>query len=173
MSTSCFPSRDGEDEIDLIYDHPDQPVAFEIASSPSHRRGGIAAFMNRFPRYRGRCCLVAPGAVPARPEADGIGSIPLDLLQLAIGAQTEKAFHWPTGPRKSTHFSEANAIRSSRRTLTPFETCYNRRLQQTTPASALVIRFLSKRCRGRGRRRGRIAAGVNGNQLEVIGRRRR
>jgi len=53
-------------------------------------RGGIAAFMHRFPRYKGRCYLVAPGAVPAAPGIDGTGSIPLDLLLLAIGAQTEK-----------------------------------------------------------------------------------
>jgi predicted AAA+ superfamily ATPase len=82
--------RDGNEEIDLIYDHPDQPVAFEIASSSNHHRGGINAFMARFPRYKGRCFLIAPGAAPMAPGADGIGTMPLDLLLLAIGAQTEK-----------------------------------------------------------------------------------
>src|SRR5690606_15069236 len=82
--------RDSQDEIDLIYDHPDQPVAFEIASSAGHRREGIKAFMERFPRFDGRCFLVAPGVSPAAPGADGIGTIPLDLLLLAVGAQIER-----------------------------------------------------------------------------------
>jgi predicted AAA+ superfamily ATPase len=80
--------RDGEDEIDLIYDHPSHPVAFEIASSPSHHRSGIVAFMNRFPRYKGRCYLIAPGAPSFAPGDIGVGTMPLDLLLLAIGAQT-------------------------------------------------------------------------------------
>jgi hypothetical protein len=48
------------------------------------------AFITRFPRCSGRCFLVAPGAAPQLPGTDGIGALPLDLLLLAIGAQTEK-----------------------------------------------------------------------------------
>lgn len=84
--------RDKDDEIDLVYDHPDAPLAFEIASSAGHKRGGILAFMARFPQFRGRCYLVAPNLTPRRASqsADGIGSLPLDVLLLAISAQTEK-----------------------------------------------------------------------------------
>lgn len=84
--------RDKDDEIDLVYDHPDAPLAFEIASSASHGRGGIRAFMERFPRFKNRCYLVSPGATP-RPlaqSADGIGVLPLDMLLLAISSQTEQ-----------------------------------------------------------------------------------
>jgi predicted AAA+ superfamily ATPase len=90
--------RDGEDEIDLIYDHPSHPVAFEIASSPNHHRSGIVAFMDRFPRFKGRCYLIAPGAPSFAPGEIGIGTMPLDLLLLAIGNQTSHALF-----RKLTH----------------------------------------------------------------------
>lgn len=82
--------RDGTQEVDLIYDHPAQPVAFEVASSGTHGRGGLIAFMDRFPRFVGRCFLIAPGLSPVAPGPDGVGTMPLDLLLLAIGAQTEK-----------------------------------------------------------------------------------
>jgi predicted AAA+ superfamily ATPase len=78
-------------EVDLIYDHPDSPIAFEIASSMSHRRDGLLKFAERFPRFRGRCFLVAPNAPSVQPaeSQDGVGTLPLDLLLLAAGAQAE------------------------------------------------------------------------------------
>jgi predicted AAA+ superfamily ATPase len=84
--------RDKDDEIDLVYDHPDAPLAFEIASSASHGRAGIRAFVERFPRFKNRCYLVAPSVTPrpAGQSADGIGLLPLDLLLLAISSQTER-----------------------------------------------------------------------------------
>jgi predicted AAA+ superfamily ATPase len=84
--------RDKDDEIDLVYDHPDAPLAFEIASSGSHSRAGIRAFIERFPRFRNRCYLVAPGVAPkpAGQGSDGIGFLPLDVLLLAISSQTER-----------------------------------------------------------------------------------
>jgi predicted AAA+ superfamily ATPase len=84
--------RNKNDEIDLIFDHPQSPVAFEIASSGRHHRRGIYAFMSRFPRFGGRCYLVAPNLSPTLPEDnwDKVGTIPLDMLLLAAGAQTEK-----------------------------------------------------------------------------------
>lgn len=85
--------RDGKDEIDLVFDHPDQPLAFEIGSSPDHSRAGAQAFVERHPRFAGRCYLVAPQAPVAHPTttASGIGTLPLDLLLLAVGAQAEQA----------------------------------------------------------------------------------
>jgi predicted AAA+ superfamily ATPase len=84
--------RDRNDEIDLVYDHPEFPLAFEIASSSTHHRTGMQQFMARFPRFRGRCYLVAPhiAAYVPKPNSDETGTLPLDLLLLAIGVQTEK-----------------------------------------------------------------------------------
>ena len=85
--------RSGNHEVDLIYDHPEQPAAFEIASSPRHPVAGLRLFMERFPRFEGRCYLVSPNPVGMPPaEADGgIGLLPLDLLLLAASRQAEAA----------------------------------------------------------------------------------
>ena len=85
--------REKNAEIDLVFDHPDQPLAFEIAMSGRHHRKGIAEFVARFPRFRGRCYLVAPDQEARRPQdswGDEIGSLPLDLLLLAAGVQMER-----------------------------------------------------------------------------------
>ena len=84
--------RQGNDEIDLIYDHPERPLAFEIGSSGSHPRRGLQAFMERFPRFENRTFLVAPDLLPRAPgkSTGGIGTLPLDLLLLAISAQAER-----------------------------------------------------------------------------------
>ena len=84
--------RQGNDEVDLIYDHPQRPLAFEIGSSGAHHRRGLQAFMERFPRFKGRTFVVAPDLLPRSPhEKSGhIGTLPLDLLLLALGAQAER-----------------------------------------------------------------------------------
>lgn len=84
--------RDRNDEVDLVYDHPEQPVAFEIGSSARHSRAGLKKFLERFPRFRGHCYVVAPDGLPIRPSAseDGIGVLPLDLMLIAVGAQAER-----------------------------------------------------------------------------------
>jgi hypothetical protein len=84
--------REKNAEIDLVFDHPDQPLAFEIAMSGTHHRRGIAEFVARFPRFHGRCYLVAPDLDARQPQdsrGGAIGTLPLDLLLLAIGAQME------------------------------------------------------------------------------------
>ena len=85
--------RDGRHEVDLVLDHPDRPLALEIASSPQHSRTGLQAFAERHPRFRRRTYLVAPQAGVIHPEAtpSGIGTLPLDLLLLLAGAQAEAA----------------------------------------------------------------------------------
>lgn len=85
--------RDGKHEVDLIFDHPDQPLAFEIGLSPDHPRAGITTLSERHPRFSGRCYVVAPQAAVAHPEstAAGVGTLPLDLLLQVIGAQAEAA----------------------------------------------------------------------------------
>ncbi|GMU24610.1 MAG: hypothetical protein AMXMBFR13_46840 [Phycisphaerae bacterium] len=84
--------RDKSLEVDLVYDHPELPLAFEIASSAAHHREGLCAFATRYPRFQGRCFLVAPVPRPLAPAAssDGVGIVPLDLFLLAVGAQAER-----------------------------------------------------------------------------------
>jgi predicted AAA+ superfamily ATPase len=90
--TRLYHWREKNDEIDLIYDQADAALAFEIGSSATHHRRGIQTFMQRFPRYRGRCYIVAPNAPLqlADTAADQIGSVPLDLLLLMISARAEQ-----------------------------------------------------------------------------------
>ena len=78
---------------DLILDHPTEPLAFEIASSPSHSRAGLRALVEHHPRFEGRAYLAAPQAPVTHPEStdSGVGSLPLDDLLLAIGTQTRQA----------------------------------------------------------------------------------
>lgn len=85
--------RDGNHEVDLIYDDPRQPLAFEIASSPSHSRSGLAALIERHPRFGGHSYLIAPQAGVIHPgeEASEIGTLPLDTFLLAVGAQSHQA----------------------------------------------------------------------------------
>ena len=85
--------RDGKHEVDLVFDHPDQPLAFEIGSSPDHPRSGIRALVERHPRFEGRCYVVAPQVAVAHPEstASGVGTLPLDLFLQVVGAQAEAA----------------------------------------------------------------------------------
>ena len=83
----------GKREVDLILDHPTEPLAFEIASSPSHSRAGLRALVEHHPRFEGRAYLAAPQAPMTHPEStdSGVGSLPLDDLLLAVGTQTRQA----------------------------------------------------------------------------------
>ncbi len=96
--------RDGENEVDLIYDHPEHPLAFEIGSSPNHHRDGLRALIERFPRFKGGCYAVSPNcqAVKASTAHEGIGSIPLDLMLLAISRQAERELEERIGHPSTT-----------------------------------------------------------------------
>ncbi|WP_419918842.1 ATP-binding protein [Candidatus Poriferisocius sp.] len=85
--------RDGNHEVDLIYDDPRAPLAFEIASSPNHSRRGLSALIGRYPSFRGNSYLVAPQSAVfhAREAESGIGSLPLDTFLLATGTQAHQA----------------------------------------------------------------------------------
>ena len=85
--------REGNQEVDLIYDHPEQPIALEVASSPRHSLTGLHRFMERFPRFEGRCYLVSPDPLGMPPgESTGrVGLLPLDLLLLAASRNAEAA----------------------------------------------------------------------------------
>ena len=84
--------RHNNDEVDAIYDHPQQPLAFEIASSASHHKRGMREFLSRYPRFKGRGYLVAPGlpARRAKDTQDGVGTVGLDTFLIAVGAQAER-----------------------------------------------------------------------------------
>lgn len=91
--------RERNSEVDVVYDHPDEPLAFEIGSSPQHSRAGVRAFMERHPRFEGRCYIVAPQAVVAHPEAmaEGVGTLPLDLFLLCVGVQARRSLQLALG----------------------------------------------------------------------------
>lgn len=84
--------RENPWEVDLVYDHPTRPLAFEIASSEQHSRQGLMHFIERFPQFRGRCYLVAPhcASQSASVSHDGVGKLDADLFLLAIGAQADR-----------------------------------------------------------------------------------
>ncbi|MBI3271247.1 MAG: ATP-binding protein [Planctomycetes bacterium] len=84
--------RDKDAEVDLVYDHPQTPLAFEVGFSRKHNRRWLHAFVEKFPRFRGGAYLVSPeSSIPREPaaSADGVGSLPLDLLLLAAGSCAE------------------------------------------------------------------------------------
>ncbi len=90
--SSLYHYRDGKQEVNLIYNEPQNPMAFEIASSASHSRNGLEALTARHTRFAGRSYIIAPDAdmIPAKSAKNGIGSLPLNSLLLAVGAQTHQ-----------------------------------------------------------------------------------
>jgi predicted AAA+ superfamily ATPase len=95
--------REGQDEVDLVLDHPTDPLAFEVGSSARHSTGGLVAFQQRYPRFAGRCYLVAPDAPVRQPTAasHGVGSLPLDRFLVAVGRQAERALGLTLGDAPS------------------------------------------------------------------------
>lgn len=81
--------RHQNDEVDLVFDHPEFPMAFEIGSSARHSRSGLRRFIELHPRFQGRCYLVAPeiALTAAESSSEGIGTLPLDAFLLAVSAQ--------------------------------------------------------------------------------------
>ena len=91
--------RHQNDEVDLIFDHPTAPMAFEIGSSTRHHRRGLARFIELHPRFKGRAYVVSPDATLVHPSrsSDGIGSLPLDVFLLAVSAQAAQALRASLG----------------------------------------------------------------------------
>lgn len=84
--------RDQRDEVDLVYDDPHRPLAFEIGRSPEHARRGLLAFAQRHPRFADGLWLIAPD-LPAQPPGPGveIGTLSLELFLAAVGSQAAAA----------------------------------------------------------------------------------
>lgn len=83
--------RHKQDEVDLVYDHPSDPLAFEITASHRHGTRGIAAFQSQFPRFKGRCYLVSPALSYKPPIDDSPGYLPLDAFLVAVGREAAKS----------------------------------------------------------------------------------
>lgn len=92
-SARLFHWRSGANEVDLVHDHTEGPLAFEITASSGHSRKGLRAFCEEYPRFRERCYVVSPHARLCQPQdsIDGIGSLPVDVLLLAVGWQAASA----------------------------------------------------------------------------------
>lgn len=97
--TRLFHWRDGQSEVDMIYDHPEDPVAVEVGLSSDHSRTGLQALAARHPRFAGHCYLVTPDTVLIPPEQtrSGVGTIPLDTFLMAVGRQAEQAMRQRLG----------------------------------------------------------------------------
>jgi len=81
-------------EVDLIYDHPRSPIAFEVTSGDDHHTKGLHALQDAHPKFRGRCYLVGPSFLPRVPTQESPGSIPLDMFLMAIGCQAAHAMEY-------------------------------------------------------------------------------
>jgi predicted AAA+ superfamily ATPase len=85
--------RDGKTEVDLVLDHPSEPLAVEVTSSERHSTSGLESLAQRHPRFAGRTYLVAPGVPVRHPRESGrgVGAMPLDLFLLIAGRLAEQA----------------------------------------------------------------------------------
>lgn len=83
--------RQGTAEVDFIYAHPTAPLAFEIASSPGHSRGGLVKLIESNPRFKGRSYLISPTSfsIDASTQPSGIGMMPLDKFLILVSLQAE------------------------------------------------------------------------------------
>ncbi len=97
--TRLYHWRQGTIEVDLVFDDPEVPIAFEVASSSRHSTAGMLKLIERYPRFAGRCYLVAPGLQPLNPKdsESGIGRLPLDLLLVVLGHQVAEAMRRRVG----------------------------------------------------------------------------
>jgi uncharacterized protein len=83
--------RDGRDEVDFVLRTGGEELAFEVGSSPRHSLKGLRALMERHPRFRGRCYLVTPEALPRAATDDTPGHVSLDRFLCAVGQVADAA----------------------------------------------------------------------------------
>ena len=93
LGVRLFHWRDKDDEVDLIFDHPESPMAFEVGLNPKHHRRGLSSFAGKYGRFEKACYLISPDIPPTLPDdrLDHVGLIPLDMFLAAAGAQAEHA----------------------------------------------------------------------------------
>lgn len=85
-------------EVDLVFDHPERPLAFEVTQAARHSPRGLLEFQRRFPRFEGGCYLVSARTEFAAPAGHTPGHVPLDSLLIAVGLQTQQALEAHLGP---------------------------------------------------------------------------
>lgn len=79
--------RDGKNvEVDLVYDHPTEPVAFEIKSGDAAGHQGLARLPERFPMFAGRTYIVNQSSIPRPATRERPGVLPFDLFLLCVSA---------------------------------------------------------------------------------------
>jgi len=95
LGIRLFHWRDKDHEVDLIFDHPEKPMAFEVALNADHHRRGLHLFAGRYERFERSSFLLSPHCTPAMPDdqVDQIGRIPLDMFLVAASAQAEHALN--------------------------------------------------------------------------------
>ena len=88
----CFWRNAEDTEVDLIYDHPRKPLAFEIGRSHKHSLKGLHELAQKHPEFRHRCYFVSPTSwfLSSSASPNGVGTIPLDQFLMAVGAQTRQ-----------------------------------------------------------------------------------
>lgn len=91
VGVRLFHWRDGKDEVDLVYDDPNGPLAIEVASSASHHRRGLLRFRERYPQFSTWLTFPTAPWIPPERTDDKVGTVPTDLLLLMIGRQAEQA----------------------------------------------------------------------------------
>lgn len=108
----CQHWREGDCEVDVVYDALEDPAAFEIASSQAHTRRGLSAFIQRHPSFRGRSWLVTLDgpALLADRSPEGIGQLPLDYLLVAAGAEFHRRLSGSIGPPLSQEVTAMSEI---------------------------------------------------------------
>ncbi|MCY1012550.1 ATP-binding protein [Nannocystis pusilla] len=80
-------------EVDMILEEPSAPLAIEVGRGAGHHRRGLTALAERHGVFERDRYFVAPviASTPAGATGDGIGSVPLDLFLLVVGAQAQSA----------------------------------------------------------------------------------
>jgi predicted AAA+ superfamily ATPase len=92
--------RHKKSEVDLVFDHPDDPLAFEVTVSKSHKTEGLGAFQDEFKRFRGRCYLIGQFDAFQPPKGAHPGQIPLDQFLVVVGCQAQKALEKKLGVQR-------------------------------------------------------------------------
>jgi len=92
-SIRTFYWRDKKNEVDLIYDDPNGPLAFEITASSQHKTNSLHELQERYPTFDDGAYLITPDAIPTHPSQNTqrIGRLPFDLFLLAVGIHAENA----------------------------------------------------------------------------------
>ncbi len=82
--------RDGNDEVDLVFEDRERLLAFEIGSSSRHHRRGLERWHERYGHKTHGSYLVAASQPATRSGSGGPGTLPLDLLVLLAGAHADE-----------------------------------------------------------------------------------